>query len=126
MMCDETVIANELREIKDTLEKVVDGSELVTCVRAHIRVNIARTQQKSLGVCLQFPPDGYPVSPIILELKSKTIGDLLCLLVCSLVSCQSYYTSSIIVILFFFLFLLIIDYHLFHSVFHLIINSLFL
>jgi len=76
-MSDETVISNELREIKERLEKEVEGSELVTCVRAHIRVSITRTQQKSLGVCLQFPPDGYPVSPIILELKSKTLDEKL-------------------------------------------------
>jgi len=76
-MCDETVIANELREIKETLERVVEGSELITCVRAHIRVNISRTPQKSLGVCLQFPPEGYPVTPIILELKSKTLDEKL-------------------------------------------------
>jgi len=76
-MCDETVITNELREIKDKLEKEIEGSELITCVRAHIRVNITRTPRKSLGVCLQFPPEGYPVSPIILELKSKTLEDKL-------------------------------------------------
>ena len=76
-MCDETVISNELRVIKDTLEKEIEGSELITCVRAHIRVNITRTPQKSLGVCLQFPPEGYPTTPIILELKSKTLDDKL-------------------------------------------------
>jgi len=76
-MSDETVITNELREIKEKLENEVEGSQLVTCVRAHIRVNISRTPQKSVGVCLQFPPEGYPVSPILLELKSKTLSEKL-------------------------------------------------
>ncbi|XP_045479314.1 uncharacterized protein LOC123684226 [Harmonia axyridis] len=66
-------LENELAEVKCLCENVVQGSKLVSCVSSMVRVEIKRTQFKKIIVCLYFPRE-YPNSPILVELKSKTLS----------------------------------------------------
>eukprot|EP00096_Caligus_rogercresseyi_P010999 TRINITY_DN4182_c0_g1_i1.p1 TRINITY_DN4182_c0_g1~~TRINITY_DN4182_c0_g1_i1.p1 ORF type:complete len:338 (+),score=90.32 TRINITY_DN4182_c0_g1_i1:392-1405(+) len=70
------LIQKELKDVKDNCERVVEGSNLVTCVRDLIRVELAPTEFRRVAICLCFPPD-YPSSLLLIELKSKTISDKL-------------------------------------------------
>lgn len=66
-------LQNELKEIECLCEKTINGSKLISCDRSIVRVEIKRTQYKSIVVCLYFPDD-YPKSPLLVELKSKTLS----------------------------------------------------
>lgn len=70
------LIKDELQEVQRLCEHLIHGSRLVSCVQTMVRVEIKRTNFKQVVVCAQFPED-YPKSPLLLELKSKTISDKL-------------------------------------------------
>lgn len=67
-------IDDELREVSKLCHNVVEGSRLVSCVQTMVRVEITKTVFKKIIVCAQFPKD-YPKSPLLVELKSKTLSD---------------------------------------------------
>lgn len=69
-------IEDELEEVKKLCEHLVQGCRLVTCVKSMVRIEIKKTANKCIVVCLQFPED-YPCSCVLLELKSKTLSDKL-------------------------------------------------
>lgn len=69
-------IEDELFEVRKLCENVVPGTRLVSCVRTMVRVEIKRTDFKAIVACIQFPKD-YPTSPLLLELKSKTLHEKL-------------------------------------------------
>ncbi|XP_066585335.1 uncharacterized protein [Prorops nasuta] len=66
-------IDDELQEVSKLCRNVVEGSRLVSCVRTMVRVEITKTTFKKVIVCIQFP-DSYPTTPLLLELKSKTLS----------------------------------------------------
>uniref|UniRef100_A0A1B6KWA5 RING-type domain-containing protein n=1 Tax=Graphocephala atropunctata TaxID=36148 RepID=A0A1B6KWA5_9HEMI len=70
------LIEDELEEVRKLCEHLIAGSKLISCVRSMVRVEIKRTQFKQLVICIQFPED-YPASPLLIELKSKTLVDQL-------------------------------------------------
>ncbi|KAG8328970.1 hypothetical protein J6590_097835 [Homalodisca vitripennis] len=70
------LIEDELEEVRKLCEHLIAGSRLISCVRSMVRVEIKRTQFKQLVICIQFPED-YPASPLLIELKSKTLVDQL-------------------------------------------------
>ncbi|XP_064617730.1 LOW QUALITY PROTEIN: uncharacterized protein LOC135481891 [Liolophura sinensis] len=69
------LIDEELSNMKE-VTKSLGGIELVTCVPELVRVHLRLTEHKQLSMCLQFPED-YPHSPLLIELKSRTLGDKL-------------------------------------------------
>lgn len=71
-------VEDELTEVKRLCEHVVAGSKLISCVPTMVRVEIRKTDFKTLSLCLQFPCD-YPKVPLLLELKSKTLSEKLLL-----------------------------------------------
>lgn len=72
------IIEDELAEVKKLCEHVVPGSKLVSCVRTMVRAEIKRTDFKTVIVCIQFP-EQYPETPLLIELKSKTLSEKLLL-----------------------------------------------
>ncbi|CAL7939002.1 unnamed protein product [Xylocopa violacea] len=66
-------IDDELQEVSKLCQNVVDGSRLVSCVRTMVRVEITKTKFKTIIACIQFPED-YPRTPLLIELKSKTLS----------------------------------------------------
>nr|XP_023014346.1 uncharacterized protein LOC111504084 [Leptinotarsa decemlineata] len=70
------LIDDELSEVRKLCEHVVPGSKLVSCVQTMVRTEIKRTEFKKIIVCIQFPPD-YPQTPLLIELKSKTLSEKL-------------------------------------------------
>ncbi|PSN38747.1 hypothetical protein C0J52_16952 [Blattella germanica] len=70
------LIDDELQEVRNLCERVVTGSKLVSCVQTMVRVEIRRTAFKHIIACMQFPSE-YPHSPLLVELKSKTLSDRL-------------------------------------------------
>ena len=50
--------------------------KVITAVPAMVRVEVEKTPFKKIICCLMFPPN-YPNSPILIELKSKTLADKL-------------------------------------------------
>ncbi|XP_050303557.1 uncharacterized protein LOC126741227 [Anthonomus grandis grandis] len=71
-------VEDELSEVKKLCEHVVPGTKLVSCVPTMVRVEIKRTQYKTIIVCAQFPEE-YPKVPLLYELKSKTLSEKLLL-----------------------------------------------
>jgi len=69
-------ISDELKEVQKMCENVVSDSKLITCVHAMVRIEIRKTDFKQLALCCQFPPE-YPRKILLLELKSKTLGEKL-------------------------------------------------
>lgn len=69
-------IEDELNEVKRLCENVVPGTKLVSCVRSMVRAEIKRTDFKKIVICMQFT-ENYPHSPLLLELKSKTLSEKL-------------------------------------------------
>jgi len=67
------VIEDELSEIKKCCETQVPGSKVIAAVPALIRIEIEKTSFKKLVCCMMYPSD-YPHSPILIELKSKTLA----------------------------------------------------
>lgn len=70
------LLQEELAEVRKLCEHLIADSKLVSCVETMVRVEIKRTKFKTVVVCIQFPSD-YPNTPLLLELKSKTLADKL-------------------------------------------------
>ncbi|GLV35119.1 uncharacterized protein CBL_01733 [Carabus blaptoides fortunei] len=70
------LLQEELAEVRKLCEHLISGSKLVSCVETMVRVEIKRTTFKAMVVCIQFSLD-YPNTPLLLELKSKTLADKL-------------------------------------------------
>ncbi|XP_017772704.1 PREDICTED: uncharacterized protein LOC108559848 [Nicrophorus vespilloides] len=70
------IIDDELSEIKKLCEQKIKGSRLVSCVRYMVRVEIKCTAFKTIVSCMQFT-NNYPKTPILIELKSKTLSEKL-------------------------------------------------
>jgi len=66
-------IEDELSELRRCCETQVAGSTVVAAVPAMVRVELERTPFKKLVCCMMFPTQ-YPDSPILVELKSKTLA----------------------------------------------------
>lgn len=71
-------IEDELSEVRNLCENVITGTRLVSCVWSMVRVEIKKTDFKNIIACIQFPKD-YPRTPLLLELKSKTLHEKLLL-----------------------------------------------
>lgn len=69
-------VENELSEVRKLCEHVISGCKLVSCVKTMVRAEIKRTEFKTIIACIQFPED-YPTTPLLLELKSKTLSEKL-------------------------------------------------
>lgn len=69
-------IEKELEDVRKKCTQEIEGSEVISCFKASVRVNIRKTPYKQLVVCLQFS-DQYPETPILVELKSKTLAEKL-------------------------------------------------
>jgi len=67
------IIEDELKEIKTCCENQIPGSKVVAAVKDLVRIELERTECKKLACCFMFPND-YPKSPILFELKSKTLS----------------------------------------------------
>lgn len=70
------LIEDELSEVKKLCEHIIPGSRLVSCVKTMVRIEIKRTEHKTLVACIQFPQT-YPREPLLIELKSKTLSEKL-------------------------------------------------
>ena len=70
------IIQDELSEVRAVCENQVPGSKVVAAVKDLVRIEIEKTKFKKLACCFMFPND-YPQSPILFELKSKTLSDKL-------------------------------------------------
>ena len=64
-------LADELAQLPRRLPEI-PGAELITCHQSMVQVRIRHTEHKQLTVLLQFPRD-YPSSPLLVEIKSKTV-----------------------------------------------------
>lgn len=69
-------IEDELSEVRKLCENVVPGTRLVSCVKTMVRVEIKKTEDKSLVVCMQFT-ETYPKTAVLIELKSKSLSEKL-------------------------------------------------
>jgi len=67
------VIEDELNEIKKCCEAQNPGTTVVAAVPAMVRIEIEKTKFKKVVCCLMYPPE-YPHTPILMELKSKTLA----------------------------------------------------
>ena len=67
------IIEDELAELKKCCENVVNDSVLVACVRAMIRVEISKSDFKTVAVCLNMPQN-YPDHHILVEIKSRNLS----------------------------------------------------
>ncbi|XP_055838714.1 uncharacterized protein LOC129906811 [Episyrphus balteatus] len=63
----------EIEEIKKLCQNVVENSKIITCTPVLVRVDIIQTNSRQLSVCLRFP-ENYPQSPILVEIKSRTLS----------------------------------------------------
>ncbi|CAH1159441.1 unnamed protein product [Phaedon cochleariae] len=70
------LIEDELAEVRKLCEHVVPGTRLVSCVKTMVRVEIKKTEFKKIVLCSQFSKD-YPKTPLLIELKSKTLSEKL-------------------------------------------------
>lgn len=70
------LIEDEIDEVRRLCHNKVEGSRLITCVPALVRIQIRRTDAKQLTVSFQFPPE-YPHVPVLLELKSNSLSSRL-------------------------------------------------
>lgn len=70
------IISAELEELRRVCESSIPGSKLIACVPQSIRVEVARSSFKKLTICLTYPNE-YPAYHVLIELKSKTIGQKL-------------------------------------------------
>lgn len=71
-MADSWFIDEELDVVKEEYGKI-EGATLDVCVPNMVRITIFRTEYKQLAVCFMFPDD-YPDTPIVIEIKSKTMS----------------------------------------------------
>jgi len=67
------IIEDEIKEIKACCENQIPGSKVVAAVRDLVRIELEKTDFKKIVCCFMFPSD-YPKSPILFELKSKTLS----------------------------------------------------
>ena len=67
------LIQDELSEVRAVCENQVPGTKVVAAVKDLVRIEIEKTKCKKLACCFMFPND-YPNSPILFELKSKTLS----------------------------------------------------
>ena len=67
------LVEDELAEVRACCQTQVPGTRVVAAVRDLVRIEIERTECKRLAACFIFPSD-YPSSPILFELKSKTLS----------------------------------------------------
>ena len=67
------IIENELAELKKCCERQIPDSKLVACVQAMIRVEISKSDFKTMAVCLTYPQN-YPDHHILVELKSRKLS----------------------------------------------------
>ncbi|CAG7829247.1 unnamed protein product [Allacma fusca] len=68
-------IEDEIEAVKKfCLLERFQGLRLVTAARAHVRVEISKSNVKTVAAIFQFPPS-YPSELILVELKSKTLGE---------------------------------------------------
>ncbi|XP_071941194.1 uncharacterized protein [Antedon mediterranea] len=81
-------VKEELDELRTKCTSEIENSELITCHQASVRVKISKTKFKTLVVCLQFGDD-YPKSPVIIELKSKTISEKLLAGICNIADAEA-------------------------------------
>ncbi|KAF7286514.1 hypothetical protein GWI33_004921 [Rhynchophorus ferrugineus] len=72
------LIEDELLEVKKLCEHIVPNTKLISCVPTMVRTEIKKTNFKNIVICAQFPKE-YPHSPLLIELKSKTLSDKLLL-----------------------------------------------
>ncbi|ELU12713.1 hypothetical protein CAPTEDRAFT_129847 [Capitella teleta] len=68
----QAIISKELAAVKVKFSQI-EGAELISCVQVMVQIRIARTERKNIVACFQFP-EGYPRTPILLELKSKHLS----------------------------------------------------
>ncbi|KAG1664955.1 Retrovirus-related Pol polyprotein from type-1 retrotransposable element R2 [Nymphon striatum] len=66
-------IEDELKDIRDHCVNHIEGSEVIACLPAIVRISIQKTKYKQIIIILQFP-ESYPNDPIITELKSKNLS----------------------------------------------------
>ncbi|MCL4129367.1 UNVERIFIED_CONTAM: hypothetical protein GTU68_048749 [Idotea baltica] len=71
-----TLLDEELKELRSSVEKQIPFSTLEACVRAMVRVKIQPTKYKQIIACFQFP-DTYPNDLALVELRSKYISQKL-------------------------------------------------
>lgn len=71
-------VEDELLEVKKLCEHVIPNTKLVSCVPTMVRTEIKKTQFKHIILCAQFSKE-YPSSPLLIELKSKTLSENLLL-----------------------------------------------
>ncbi|CAM1294490.1 Uncharacterised protein g1027 [Pycnogonum litorale] len=69
-------ISDELEDIRKHCTDQIEGSEVIACLPAIVRISITRTKYKQITAVLQFP-ENYPSDPLITELKSKALPDKL-------------------------------------------------
>ncbi|KAI6653658.1 hypothetical protein LOD99_3553 [Oopsacas minuta] len=82
---DETNTSDQNTEkfIRQELDKlyqrllVKDGYTIITCNREMVQVRVYCTECKQITILFQFPTQGYPLNPVLIELKSKTISPVL-------------------------------------------------
>jgi len=70
------IISAELDELKRVCESSVPDSRLIACVPQSIRVEVTKSNFKKLAICMTYPND-YPAHHVLVELKSRTIGQKL-------------------------------------------------
>ena len=70
------IVEDELKEVRVCCESQIPGSKVVAAVHQLVRVEIQKSDFKTIACCFMFPAQ-YPHQPILLELKSKTISQKL-------------------------------------------------
>ena len=70
------IIEDELKEVRACCETQIPGSKVVAAVEQLVRVELRKTDFKTIACCFMFPAQ-YPDKRILLELKSKTISQKL-------------------------------------------------
>ena len=68
----ESIIRQELNELTKRLP-LQEGFSIITCNRSMVQVCVHCTEFKQITLMLQFPALDYPLYPVLIELKSKTI-----------------------------------------------------
>ena len=68
----ESVIRTELSELTKRLPSQ-DGFSVITCDRRMVQVCVHCTEFKQITLMFQFPELDYPLSPVLIELKSRSI-----------------------------------------------------
>ena len=72
----DSIIRQELSELTKRLP-LQDGFSIITCNRCMVQVCVYCTEFKQITLLFQFPAVEYPLSPVLIELKSKSISQTL-------------------------------------------------